>query len=147
MYDWKFTIDCPTSAQASESRSKLNPYLDRYLRSIGKIQQPTYRQHILKLLGLQLCSMLINFYSNIRYNKEGLAKLLMDVAKYKNLIAMFSCEEVEQKFRVLRSLIDVYVIKCDEKTMLEYVDNEKETVLSSEPQEIIQKYIQNKIKN
>lgn len=41
----------------------------------------------------------------------------MDIAKYKTVISQFYNEEVEGKFKILRSLIDIYVIKNDEKAI------------------------------
>lgn len=41
----------------------------------------------------------------------------MDIAKYKSIISQFFSEEVENRFKILRSLIDIYVIKNDEKSI------------------------------
>ena len=45
----------------------------------------------------------------------------MDIAKFKTVVSQFGSEEVENKFKVLRSLIDIYVIKLAEKIVEDYV--------------------------
>ena len=48
---------------------------------------------------------------------------------------------------MLRSLIDVYVIKNEEKAINAYLKTEKESVLKNEKEETIKDYIDNKVKN
>jgi hypothetical protein len=48
---------------------------------------------------------------------------------------------------VLRSLIDIYVIKNEEKAINGYLKTEKETALKNQKEETIKDYIENKAKN
>ena len=69
----------------------------------------------------------------------------MDIAKYKTLVSQFLSEDVENKFKLLRSLIDIYVIKNDERTIWEYVKAEQ-NLNKEESTKIIQAFIANKYK-
>lgn len=69
----------------------------------------------------------------------------MDIAKYKTTIVLFMNEEVENKFKVLRSLIDIYVIKNDERSIEDYVKGEA-NLNKLELKKTIDTYILNKIK-
>lgn len=69
----------------------------------------------------------------------------MDIAKYKTLVSQFLSEEVENKFKLLRSLIDIYVIKNEERTIWEYVKAEP-NLNKEERAKIIQAFISNKYK-
>lgn len=69
----------------------------------------------------------------------------MDIAKYKTTIVLFMNEEVENKFKVLRSLIDIYVIKNDERSIEDYVKGEV-NLNKLELKKTIEAYISNKIK-
>ena len=54
---------------------------------------------------------------------------------------------VEEKFRVFKSLIDIYVLKNEEKELSSYVKTEREGVLRSEKDETIRLYLLNKQRN
>ena len=94
---------------------------------------------------MQFCSLITDYYASIPYTKDGLSRIFIDIAKYKSVITMFNSQEVENKFKVLRSLIDIYVIKNDEKSILKYITDQKEVILQGEKDEIIQKFITNKL--
>jgi len=51
---------------------------------------------------------------------------------------------VEERFKIFKCLIDIYVLKNDEKEIGNYIKNEKEGVLVNEKDEIIRAYILNK---
>lgn len=69
----------------------------------------------------------------------------MDIAKFKTAIAQFFSEEVESKFKILRSLIDIYVIKNDEKSIEDYIKGE--AILNNiELKKTIDSFIINKLK-
>jgi hypothetical protein len=52
--------------------------------------------------------------------------------------------QVEERFKIFKCLIDIYVLKNDEKEIGNYIKNEKEGVLVNEKDEIIRAYILNK---
>lgn len=87
---------------------------------------------MLKSIGIQFLTLLIEHYSLIRYNKEGLGMIFIDIANYKKVIMQMDFPEIDQKYKVLRCLIDIYVIKNDEKSINAYVKSEKEDVLKNE---------------
>ena len=124
---------------------KLIHFLERYLRVIQRTSLVNYRKNLLKSMGLQLVNELVRFYSQINYNKDGLSKIFMDIAKYKSAVAQFGSEEVENKFKLLRSLIDIYVIKLDEKIIEDYVQAES-LAARVDKDTIIQAYIKNKVR-
>ena len=115
------------------------------MRAIHRINLISYKNNILKNLGLQFCGLLSNYYSSIAYSKDGLSRIFIDIAKYKSLISMFGCEEVENRFKALRCLIDIYVIKNEEKAIVSYISTEKEGTLQHEKEETINKFINNKM--
>lgn len=98
-------------------------------------------------MGLQFINLLIGHYSKINYTKEGLGMIFIDIANYKKIIIQIDFAEIEEKYKVLRSLIDIYVIKNEEKAINGYLKTESETVLKNEKEETIKDYIDNKIKN
>ena len=69
----------------------------------------------------------------------------MDIAKYKTVISQFYNEEVESKFKILRSLIDIYVIKNDEKAIEDYLKVEQ-NLSKLEHKKTIEAYVINKLK-
>ena len=79
-------------AQTSDVCGRVITFLEKYIRAIQRISLINYRNNILRNLGLQFVTLLIRFYSQIPYNKEGLSKIFMDVAKLKTAIAQFGCE-------------------------------------------------------
>lgn len=95
------------------------------MRAINRIGLQLYRNNILKSLGMQFCTLLTDYYAQIPYTEEGLSRIFMDIAKFKPLIGMFCCDDVDHRFKVLRTLIDIYVIKNDEKAIMSYVTTEK----------------------
>lgn len=58
--------------------------------------------------------------------------IFIDIANYKKVIMQMDFPEIDQKYKVLRCLIDIYVIKNDEKSINAYVKSEKEDVLKNE---------------
>ena len=102
------------------------------MRAINRMNLIAYRNSILKSLGMQFCTILTDYYSSITYTKDGLSRLFLDIAKYKSLISMFNCNEVDQKFKALRSLIDIYVLKNEEKAIMSFIDEEKKGILQHE---------------
>ena len=59
--------------------------------------------------------MLINHYCSITYNKEGLGAIYVDIGGYGKILKMLNLSSVDERFRVLKSLIDIYVLRNDEK--------------------------------
>jgi hypothetical protein len=47
-------------------------FIEKYLKPINRINLTTYKSTLLKSLGTQFINLLINHYSGISYNKEGL---------------------------------------------------------------------------
>lgn len=69
----------------------------------------------------------------------------MDVAKLKTLVAQFQSPEVEARFRLLRTLIDIYVIRNDEKSIEDYLKAEG-LLVDPQLKKIVESYVINKIK-
>jgi hypothetical protein len=51
---------------------------------------------------------------------------------------------IEERFKVFKSLIDIYVLKNDEKELNSYIKTEKEGPLATEKDDVIRLYVQNK---
>jgi hypothetical protein len=105
----------------NETCAHVIDFLNRYTRVIIKITLNNFRANILKTLGLQFVNHIIKYYSQIVYTKDGLSRIFMDIAKYKTIIGQFNNEEIDNKFKILRSLIDIYVIKNEEKAIEDYI--------------------------
>jgi hypothetical protein len=53
--------------------NKMNFMLEKYVKAINnRINQFSYRESLLKTLGIQFVNLLIQHYSSINYSKEGL---------------------------------------------------------------------------
>jgi hypothetical protein len=98
----------------------------------------------LKTLGVQFVGLLIQHYSSITYSKEGLGGIFVDVSGFGKILKFFPVAAVEERFRVFKCLIDIYVLKNDEKELSAYVKSEREGVLANEKDEIVRAYITNK---
>lgn len=48
--------------------------LEKYIKAINRITQISYRESLLKTLGLQFINLLIQHYASITYTKDGLGK-------------------------------------------------------------------------
>ena len=96
-------------------------FLEKYLRVINRINMTNYRNIIMKGLGNQFINLLIDHFSLIRYQKEGLTALFSDIANFKKIVSQINVEEVEKLYKNLRTLIDIYVIKNDEKTINDFI--------------------------
>lgn len=46
--------------------------LEKYIKAINRISQTNFKESLLKTLGLQFVNLLIQHYSSITYNKDGL---------------------------------------------------------------------------
>lgn len=56
--------------------SKMYQMLEKYVKAINnRINQLSYRESLLKTLGMQFVTLLIQHYSSISYTKEGLGTL------------------------------------------------------------------------
>lgn len=58
--------------------------------------------------------------------------IFIDIANFKKIIIQIDYPEIEEKYKVLRSLIDIYVIKNEEKAINSYLKTEREIVLKNE---------------
>jgi len=56
-------------------------------------------------------NLLIQHYSQIPYTKDGLGNIFIDIANYKKIVIQIDSEAIDHKYKILRSLIDIYVIK------------------------------------
>jgi hypothetical protein len=52
--------------------TKIYMMLEKYIKAINRITQISYRESLLKTLGLQFVNLLIQHYTSITYNKDGL---------------------------------------------------------------------------
>lgn len=80
----------------------MNTYKKILLKNLGKK---------LNKIGTQFIGLLIQHYAQIAYTKEGLGNIFIDIANYKKIVIQVDCDLVDQRYKVLRSLIDIYVIK------------------------------------
>ena len=90
--------------------------------------------------------MLISHYNSINYNKEGLGAIYVDVGGYGKILKMLNLSSVDERFKVFKSLIDIYVLKNDEKELSNYMKSEREGILKGEKEDLIRSYIVNKQK-
>ena len=95
-------------------------------------------------MGLQFVDMLITHYSTIAYSKEGLGGIFVDVSAISKMVKLFNVVSVDEKFKALKCLIDIYVLRNDEKELDHYVRTEKEGALKGQSQDIISAYLKNK---
>ncbi len=73
--------------------------------------------------------------------------MFIDIANYKKIIVQIDFPEIQEKYKVLRSLIDVYVIKNEDKAINSYIKTEKEGALKNQKDEVIKRYVDNKVRN
>lgn len=59
--------------------------IEKYVKAINRISQVTYRETLLKTLGIQFVNLLIQHYSSITYTKEGLGKLKVIKVEYMSI--------------------------------------------------------------
>lgn len=95
--------------------------MDRYLKVINKIGMHNYRDNMLRILGLQFVNELIRYYSRISYNKEGVGFIFLDIARINAIVKQFGSGEVKAKFELLQSLIEIYVIGKDNKSIEDHI--------------------------
>ena len=88
--------------------------------------------------------MLINHYSTITYTRDGLGAIYVDLGGYGKILKLLNNPAVEERFRVFKGLIDIYILKNDEKEISHYIKAEKESTLKNEKEDIIRMYVQNK---
>ena len=81
--------------------------------------------------------------SSFRYS----GAIYVDVGGFAKVLKIINNGAVEEKFRVFKSLIDIYVLKNEEKELSSYVKTEREGVLRSEKDETIRLYLLNKQRN
>jgi|LakMenE18May11ns_1017448.scaffolds.fasta_scaffold6870445_1 hypothetical protein len=62
----------------------------------------------------------------------NLGGIFVDVSGFGKILKFFPFPTVEEKFRVFKCLIDIYVLKNDEKELNAYIKTEKEGTLSNE---------------
>ena len=103
--------------------------LEKYTKSINRITQIGYKETLLKTLGLQFVNLLINHYSSITYTKASLGAIYIDVGGFGKVLKMLNLSSVDERFKVFKSLIDVYILKNDEKELSNYIKAEREGVL------------------
>lgn len=68
----------------------------------------------------------------------------MDVGGFGKILKMINVGVVDERFRIFKGLIDIYVLKNDEIEINNYVKTEKEGIFRNEKDEVIRAYIQNK---
>jgi len=68
---------------------------------------------------------LIQHYSTITYSKEGLGGIYVDVSGFGKILKLINIGAVDERFKVFKSLIDIYVLKNDEKELGSYIKTEK----------------------
>jgi hypothetical protein len=66
------------------------------------------------------------------------------VSGFGKVLKLIGQPAVEERFRVFKSLIDIYVLKNEEKELSGYLKTEKEGVLLGEKEETIRCYLLNK---
>lgn len=67
----------------------------------------------MKLLGDQLMKLLIDFYSRVKYTKDGVGKMFIDFNSFKRIISQIDNKEIDKKFKHLYILVDIYILKND----------------------------------
>jgi hypothetical protein len=55
--------------------------------------------------------MLVNHYSTITYTRDGLGAIYVDLGGYSKILKLLNNHAVEERFRVFKSLIDIYILK------------------------------------
>ena len=71
-------------------------------------------------------NLLIEFFANVKYSREGTGKMLVDIAFYRKLINQIDIHEVDQKFKNLQFLTEVYVLKNDEREINQHFKEKRE---------------------
>jgi hypothetical protein len=89
--------------------------MEKYIKTISRMTQISYRESLLKTLGLQFINMLINHYATINYTKDGLGAIYVDIGGFGKILKLLNLSSIDERYKVLKSLIDIYVLKNDEK--------------------------------
>lgn len=95
--------------------------LEKYIKAINRISQINFRESLLKTLGLQFVNLLIQHYCRINYTKDGLGGIYVDVGGFGKILKMINIGVVEERFRIFKGLIDIYVLKNDEIEINNYI--------------------------
>ena len=95
---------------------------------------------IFSLLGKSVCTILIDFFAEIKLNKLGLLQLAVDVEEYNKFIDTFGEKAIKDDFKQFKALTKIYQVP--QEGVQTYV--QEETLLQGIEEDIINNYVQNR---
>lgn len=136
-----------TGQSATPGVTKLIQFVGRYLRRIRKNYSTATQKRITEKMGLQFCDLLIQHFATVAYSKVGLYQLFIDVGHIKKFMFEFESALVEEGYAQFKALLDMYLLKNDEASLRNHINEEKERSLAHVKDEVINRYLENKRRN